>query len=138
MQYGTRIVALVLAAVACGGGDAGNPLLEPSQRVGIYNLATVDAKPLPYTFPNSPAYELIAETITLNPDNTHIVRSDLRFTDGLGQPHLSVETATGTYTIANFTLTMTHSNGTVVVQTFTGANELTAHCCGNTIWIYRR
>lgn len=137
MRYGVRVVASVLAAVACG-GDGGNPVLEPSQRVGIYNLATIDGKPLPYTFPNAPAYELIAESVTLNPDKTHIVRSDLRFTDGLGQPHLSVDIAAGTYTITALTLTMNHSSGTVVVQTFTGANELTAHCCGNTTWVYRR
>ena len=135
MRYRVSTLLCVVAAVACSGGDV---VQEPIDRVGIYNLTTVEGKALPYTFPNSPTNQLIAESITLNPDKTHIVRSEIRTTDALGEPHASEDIATGTYSISGITLTMTHSTGTVVVQTFTGANELTAHCCGNTTWIYRR
>jgi hypothetical protein len=128
--------ACILSLLACG-GDSTSPVdVTPISRVGTYTLRTVDGKPLPYAYPNTPGYELIAESLTLNGDNTFSARSDQRVTQA-GQVTTGSVTNAGTYTITGLVLQLSFSTGQVVLQDFTGPNEITGHCCGST-WVYMR
>ena len=125
-----------VALIACGGSASTDTPTEPISRVGTYALQTVDAKPLPYPFPDAPGYELTAEMLTLNADNTFTARSDQRFTQGTQVTTASVANK-GTYAIDGVTLTLTFDGGQTVPTQFRGNNEIVSTASGHT-WVYSR
>jgi hypothetical protein len=135
MRRVLSVFACVATFVACG-GDSSHPVEPAISRVGTYTLRTVDGNPLPFAYPDAPGYELTAESLTLNADNTFSARTDQRWTEG-GQVRTGYVTGAGTYAINGLELRLLFTTGDLALESFTGDDEITGSCCGHS-WVYRR
>ncbi|MEO7085498.1 MAG: hypothetical protein ABI442_05005 [Gemmatimonadaceae bacterium] len=106
--------ALALGLAACSdsnSNDVSTPSISPA--AGTYALVSIDAKPLPWTNPDSPSNTLISAAFDINADGSfddHIAYSDGRV--GVDHGTVVVSGSTATFTLANgSTFTATISGG---------------------------
>ena len=132
------IAAALVTLAACKGDSS----TAPMSVVGTFNLQSVNGKALPYavvdSVPGQPAFRveiLSPSSLTINADKTFRFALTLKTAVG-GSSSVATETATGVYTLAGNTVSLT-ANGETFAGEWDGNNTITLRGDGDLL-VFKR
>jgi hypothetical protein len=113
--------ALPFAFVLACGSDSPAAPVEVTSVAGTWVLTSVDSKPLPFVISASdPKQELLDKRYVMTGSGTFTTSFTLKATELDGSTSTGTTSNSGTYTLANNTVTLTYaSDGSIVVATVT-------------------